>query len=371
MAKYTCPSCGKPYNGKVCRNCLYETFTEEITHGLHTHEGEPLVVETPERKPIRPKDPFGCEKKTRKPSFRLGIVIAVMLLALLGPILSAVFVLVSEVGNVVFGSTSEAKAEPALPAGGTTLYDADGLIVVADWQNGLEYEDGFYVVVQNNTGRNITVSSRDILVNGYLMEDSLLYCQADSGHSADDWFRLSRSDLDNAGIETVQELAFWLNIYDSDTYDTIAETEPVTLYADAGPDFVQPVDDSGTPLFEQDGIRILYRRYRPDEYYPEDFSEGSMLFYLENSTDRGIVLYTTDSYVNGTYVSLGLWCALPPHTRAVRSMYLYGLSSEKLDIESREDINSMTLELEIVDQEDYDVFLVTGPLSIPLEEGSR
>ena len=39
MARQLCPSCGKPYNGKKCGNCLYEHFTEEIAHGFHTHEG--------------------------------------------------------------------------------------------------------------------------------------------------------------------------------------------------------------------------------------------------------------------------------------------------------------------------------------------
>lgn len=63
MARRLCPSCGKPYNGKKCSNCLYEHFTEEIAHGFHTHEGEPLVIEGTQRKPIPVKDPFGCDRR--------------------------------------------------------------------------------------------------------------------------------------------------------------------------------------------------------------------------------------------------------------------------------------------------------------------
>ena len=48
-----CPCCGAPYNGKRCRECYYEPFTEEIAHGLHTHEGEPLIIEQPEDRPVR------------------------------------------------------------------------------------------------------------------------------------------------------------------------------------------------------------------------------------------------------------------------------------------------------------------------------
>ena len=75
MAHYTCPSCGERYNGRLCRSCLYEHFTEEISHGNHTHEGEPLVIDAPVRKPIRRKDPFDCEKKTRKKHPMAGFVV--------------------------------------------------------------------------------------------------------------------------------------------------------------------------------------------------------------------------------------------------------------------------------------------------------
>ena len=59
-----CPCCGAPYNGKRCRECYYEPFTEEIAHGLHTHEGscemifvlsgEGICLDDGEEYPFRP-----------------------------------------------------------------------------------------------------------------------------------------------------------------------------------------------------------------------------------------------------------------------------------------------------------------------------
>lgn len=66
MAKYICPSCGAPYNGKKCRNCAYESFSEEIAHNLHVHEGEPLVIHDTTRRPVPYKDPFDCPRPIRK-----------------------------------------------------------------------------------------------------------------------------------------------------------------------------------------------------------------------------------------------------------------------------------------------------------------
>ena len=123
MAKRLCPSCGRPYNGKKCSHCLYENFTEEIAHGFHTHEGEPLVIEDAERRPIPTKDPFDCDRKSkndhRPPRSRqtkkktsvgriFGILVTVMIL------LNAAFNLLSSLAarGVFSDSYGQAQAAP-------------------------------------------------------------------------------------------------------------------------------------------------------------------------------------------------------------------------------------------------------------------
>lgn len=84
MARYKCPACGAAYNGKRCTACYYEYFTETIAHGNHTHRGEPLVINAPVRKPIRRRDPFGCDRRTRRrlsPVAKLLITVSLILLS--------------------------------------------------------------------------------------------------------------------------------------------------------------------------------------------------------------------------------------------------------------------------------------------------
>lgn len=360
-----CPSCGKRYNGKRCSNCLYENFTEEITHGLHTHEGEPLVVKAPARQPVPRKDPFDCDKKTRKPPVRrkaAAIIIPLVIIVVLMVVLNGLFFLVSRTEPVFSGFAPETQTEPILPDGGTVLYDADGILAIADWQDGQEYEDGIQVVIQNNTAKDFTFSSRDMIVNGYVLRDSLLYCQVQQGHTAQCWLRLDQGDLDKAGIETVQSLSLALVVYDSESYDTLVETDFIPLRTTAK--LFQPVDDSGVPLFQQDGIRVVYRGYVPGEYDPDTLSEGTLQFFLENNTEQYLDCYTTECQVNGQRVMLSLWCPLPPHTRAVSSMYLYDL--EELELLSWEAITELTLRLEFSGHNEYDPFLQTGVLVLPL-----
>lgn len=359
-----CPSCGRRYNGKRCRNCMYENFTEEIAHGLHTHEGEPLVVDAPARKPIPARDPFGCDKKTRKAPARRGIpVLAVLMIWAAGMLLFNMTSLVSQGKELVSGFTEEALPDPEIPEDGTVLYHQDGILITAQLPDSRPSSDGIRLVIQNSTGRDFTVYAQNIVANGYVLEDSWLYCSVERGHTAETYFTLEQSDLDRAGIETVQQLSVELVVYDADDYDTLAETGMLDLYS--AQEITQTVDDSGVLLLEQDGIRVICRGYVPGEYAPEEFTSGVVQFFLENDTDLYLEAFTQEVCVNGEDIWLSLWCALPPHTRAVRSMYLYGL--EELGIESREDVREMVMTLDFFVRDDYQAYLSTGPISIPLD----
>ena len=379
MAKYRCPSCGAPYNGKRCKSCLYENFSEEIAHGMHTHEGEPLVIDEPVRKPIPRQNPFACppkqpaktwtppKQKPRKKKSGLSIALAVLaILWLAEPILDGIGQIMDSfsASSSILAPQPETKPDATLPENGKGLY-SDGLVwVVADLQDGQASLQDFPVVVQNDTEEPLCVSVDDVIVNGYVMPASL-YCEVAPGHTGQDDFYLYQEDLDNAGIDNVQQISFQLEIYNTDTYETYHRTDPITLIAD-DPDYVQPDADQGTELFNQDGLRIVYRGYVPASYDPETVSEGNLLFYLENNTGKDLEVYTIDSSVNGESAEITLWNSLPRDTRAVSTVYLYPL--EDLGITSLEEITQMEISLEAYAPEVEDYIITTGTLSVPVSE---
>lgn len=355
MARPICPSCGKPYNGKRCKACLYENFSEELSHRLHTHAGEPLVVADTARKPIPRKDPFGCEKRSKKRKVRPWVLLAVILV-LLEPAASLLYGVVSEVRETV---SLAAEPDSTLPANGTTLYDGNGLLVTADWRDGQEYADGFTIALRNTTGQDLALYATEVVVNGYLMDDAFFYCDVRQGHTSQGEFYLDEEELSNAGIETVQTLSFCLTAYDPDSYETVAEIGPFPLKAKAIPGFVQPDADQGEMLYEGEGLRVVCRGYQPSRY-EQEVSSGTLLLYLENTTDRPVDIYLLEATVNGEKVNLGLWRSLPAQTRTVAQMYLFDL--EDLDLHHWEQITDMTLLLEAADPDGDTVSI--GPVSI-------
>ena len=369
MARYKCPSCGQPYNGKVCRSCLYETFSNETS--CDVHHKEVIFDETP---PVRtlPKvqtrqTAYTRPQAKKKPS-KIGTILrTVLILYIIVLLLNTAFGAVASFREVTSSfAVVEPEPEVTFPTGGTVLYEGDGLLVKTDWEDGAAYDGDISVYAQNSTNQDLTVSAQKITVNGYLVDTSYMYCDVPADSTGIGRLRLDEEALADAGIETVAEITFYLTIYNPDSYEAIAETDTITFSAGVPDGFTQPVDDSGTRLLDQDGIRIVCKGYKADPNYPDDVCEGVIQFYVENNTDRCLQIYTPEVLVNQEYADLTLWCELQPGTRTITDMYLYGL--EDLNIRSIGDIAVLELTLEVNDRDDYGFSVKTDTLYLDITE---
>ena len=378
MASYQCPSCGKPYNGKKCRSCLYETFTEEIGHGLHTHRGEPLVIDAPVRRPIRRKNPFVWDKRTRtrKNKFSWVGVALVLIIVLAEPVIGGLVNLLESAGNAAESVVRvHARPEPeswpdqmqvTMPAEGTVLLDQDGIRVAADWQDGDAFDGQIRLVLENNTDRPLWLTTESIVVNGFVMQYGSLYAWAEPGQTEEGYFYLDEQEVMDAGITQFQEISFQMEVVDDETYDLLL-TQPVTFRPQCEEDYVQETPQPGTVLLDQDGVLLSYQGYEPDYSLPEEPCYGSLKLYLENNTDDSLGIYTLESQVNGEDGDVYLWADLPAHTRSVVRLSLYDL--DNLKITSWDQLETVTLTLEIGDWDTEQLLLTPEPITIAVHGG--
>ena len=360
MARHVCPSCGASYNGKRCKNCRYETFGEEISHGLHTHAGEPLVVREPERKPIPRKDSFSCETRTKKRASAPVVLILMIVLVILTVVIVSTYLAVS----VVSVSSPEAEVIPV--ACDTILYSAENIQIATNWEDGQEYTDGFFICLRNDTANDLRMYASQVIVNGYLVENANFHCDARRGRTGQGEFSLDEEELAYAGIETVQTLSIRLLAYDADSYDTVMESGPIHLNIKAIPNFVQPETDQGETLYEDEALRVVFREYRPNHYEPENLSRGKLMFYLENKSGRDMEISSRDAEVNGNEANLSLWCELPAQTRSVCRLHLFSL--EDMGLQRLEQISEMSIAICYRNPEETDTWVFTDPLTIPIAQ---
>jgi len=241
----------------------------------------------------------------------------------------------------------------------TVLYEADGVKVTATG-----YEDGWMgpeikILVENDSSKNVLVTSASVSANGYMMPTASLYAEVAAGKKANETLSIMSSELDQSGIEMLAELQFYLQIQDPETWETITTSDLLTLTTSAAP-YDQPVDDSGDVLYDSDGIRIICKGLKQDIIW-----DGTVVFYMENNSGKEISVYAENVSVNGFMQDVGLWSDLRPSTKIIDGMSMIDLSD--LEIENIDQIENIEFNLRIVDANTWEDIVTTDVLTLNFE----
>ena len=241
----------------------------------------------------------------------------------------------------------------------TVLYDANDIKVTATG-----YEDGWMgpeikVLVENNSDKNVLITTNSVSINGYMMPYVSLYSEVAAGKKANEAISIMSSELDQSGIEVVAEMQFYIEVTDSESWDTLATSELLTLTTSAAP-YEQPVDDSGDILYDSNDIRIICKGLKQDIFW-----DGTVVFYMENNSNKAISIYAENVSVNGFMQDVGMWSDLRPNTKLIDGMSMLDLSD--LELESIEDIENIEFNLRVVDEETWDDIAITDVLTLNFE----
>ena len=255
--------------------------------------------------------------------------------------------------------SSNEPDDVAITIAATVLYDADGIKVTATG-----YEDGWMgpeikVLVENDSAKNVLVTVDALSANGYMMPSASLYAEVAAGKKANESISIMSSELDQSGIEVLAELQFYIQISDSETWETLTTSDLLTLTTSAAP-YEQSVDDSGDVLYDSNGIRIICKGLKQDIIW-----DGTVVFYLENNSGKEISIYAENVSVNGFMQDVGLWSDLRPNTKLIDGMSMIDLSD--LEIESIDQIENIEFNLRVVDANTWDDIVTTDVLTLNFE----
>lgn len=345
-----CPECGQrletnycdicmkkvPFRGQKVRRHTDPWDTSSAHRSEKDHECVSFDMEQSKAKPVK-KVTFPQKKTTVKPQKAKAVAIVVAVLSLL-PAFFGILEDVTDIGAAPepeynYEAYVEADVPQIAPA---ELYN-DGEIQITVGSAGEYYGDyAVSVMIQNDSDQDVIVSTDLLSVNGYMVDCSL-YADVPEGDSQQTFLQLDSYALEPAGITDIAEIAFYLDIYDSQTYEDIAVTDLITLETDIADGFVQPVDDSGWEMHVDDNLRMVCQGAEISPY-----GECDLQFYLENLSDEIVSVSTEGIWINGEEVPGFLWDILRPETRAVDSLCIYDL--EELEITQLGQINEIYIE---------------------------
>lgn len=252
----------------------------------------------------------------------------------------------SEMNDAENTSTDTDNAKKSAPTiEEQVLFERNGITITAKkYVVDSIWGDGIKLLIENNSDKTITVSCNALIVNNYMISD-LFVAEVSPGKKSNETLTLSSSGLKTAGIETVGLVEVYFHIYDSESYDTIVNTDCITIKTSAFADIKNEPEISGTELYHADGIRIIGKTV--DE---NSILGTSILLYCENNTEKDIHISVEEVSVNGFMIDSYFYATVYSGKMAWDDITIFSSDLEENDISVIEEVE---LKFHIYDADSY------------------
>lgn len=115
---------------------------------------------------------------------------------------------------------------------GDELYNGNGIRIVS---RGVSDEDSIFgpalvVFIENTSGKNITVQTRDTSVNGFMV-DTIFSPELCDSKCCVDGITFMNSSIEENEIEIIEEIELSFLIFASDNWETVVDTDPIVVKA--------------------------------------------------------------------------------------------------------------------------------------------
>ena len=221
--------------------------------------------------------------------------------------------------------------------------------------------DGFVgaelnLLIENNTDQDLTFQVRDVSVNGYMVDP---ICSSDvaAGKKMNDTISFMESDFEACGITDIADIELSFHIFTTDDWETYLDTDPIQIKTSLADGFNYTYDDSGEPLYEGNGIKVVSKGLAgEDGYLGKD-----LLLYIENTSDQTITVQLRDVSVNGFMVNPIMSQTVLPGKYAVTEATFMDSDLEDNNITTITDIE---LSILIYNYNTFDDIVQTDPIKL-------
>lgn len=238
------------------------------------------------------------------------------------------------------------------------LVDQNGLVITA--QELVEdslWGTGVNILIENNSDNDLGIQCKSLTVNGFMVTD-LFSSTIAAGKKANDTIYLSSSQLKEAGITTISDIAISFQVFDPNSYTNVFNTQEIDIKTSADGTTKQLAMDDGKELFNQEGIRIVGRYIENDTIW----GTGIMLF-IENNYGENIIVQSDNMSTNGFMVTPYFSSTVNSGRKALSEITIMSSDLEKNNIDKIENIE---LNFKILNPNTFQTILETGPIAFSI-----
>ena len=234
------------------------------------------------------------------------------------------------------------------------LVDEDGLKATV-----LGFTEGWFgpalsLELTNNTNRAVTFTIDRPAVNGYMMDTISLYATVPAGKTVTQEVSVYDNELLRCGIEKIADMEFSLRVT-AELWDTVYVSPRLRLETEAAQTYTQTYADKGTPLYDADGLTVLYTGLETDAWFGQ-----TVVLTFVNASERSLAVSLRDCSINGIPAETLFSVILLPGTRAVSVCYL----SPETGSSFGEAYRTGAFGFHIYDAETYDTLADAAPVEV-------
>lgn len=215
------------------------------------------------------------------------------------------------------------------------------------------------ILIENDSGVDLTIQTRDASVNGYMVE-TMLSADVVSGKKANDEIVFMASDLEACGIETVADMEFAFHIFTTEDWEDYLDTAPIQLKTTAAETYAYTFDDSGDFAYEGNDVKIVVKGLS----VADSIFGPSIVVYIENNGERAVTVQVRDVSVNGFMVEPIFSSDVMSGKHAVDTITFMSSELEENEITA---IETVELSFTIFDYEEWDTIVDTDTVTISFE----
>jgi len=216
------------------------------------------------------------------------------------------------------------------------------------------------LLIENDSDKNITVQIRDSVINGVMIDGSIS-CEVAAGKKANDEIVYMQGELDTAGIEIIKDIQFKFHIFETESWDTIIDSETLVLSTTANPAYVQTYDDSGFVALDKDGFKLVVKKLENEE----SFWGADIYVYIENNSEKNAVIQVRDVSVNGFMIDPIFSCEVLSKMKAYDTITFLESDLEDNNIDA---IDELEMSFHIFSFEDMESILDSEIVKISFAE---
>lgn len=212
------------------------------------------------------------------------------------------------------------------------------------------------MLIENNSGKDLTFQSRNTSVNGYMIEN-MMSVDVVNGKKANDSITFLSSDLEACGISAIANIELSFHIFTTEDWETHLDTPQIQLKTSIADTYTYTFDDSGNLAYNGNDVKVVVKGLSKDD----SLLGPGIVIYLENNSSRNVTFQTRDVSVNGFMLNPVFSADVMAGKHAVDSITF--LSSE-FEENSIAKIESVELSFHIFDTETWNTIVDTETVTI-------